>query len=122
VGLLVAALALGERGTALGKVVVEMPVQDFGIVEQGTPVTRSFLLRNKSRQSVRIDRVVPSCACTIAAPEGAILRPVEQSRAWLWQPLETSTGSLRGRTRQPSSTMATSRIVSKPRRGSPWPW
>lgn len=69
-----AALALGERGTALGKVLVEMPVQDFGIVEQGTPVTRSFLLRNKSRQPVRIDRVVPSCACTIAAPEGATLR------------------------------------------------
>ena len=73
VGLMVAALALPVRGTALGKVMVEMPVQDFGIVEQGTPVTRGFVLRNKSRQAVRIDRVVPACACTVAATEGQII-------------------------------------------------
>lgn len=69
-----AALALAAAGPVRARVVVEPPVQDFGPVEQGTRVTRGFVLRNKSRQPVRIDRVVPSCACTVAAPEGQTIR------------------------------------------------
>jgi hypothetical protein len=69
----VAAVALGAGEPALARVVVEPPVQDFGTVEQGTRVTRGFVLQNKSRQAVRIDRVLPSCACTVAAPEGQII-------------------------------------------------
>lgn len=67
---MVVALALGAIGPARARVVVQPPVQDFGAVERGTRVTRVFVLRNKSRQPVRIDRLVPSCACTVAAPEG----------------------------------------------------
>jgi hypothetical protein len=67
------ALALAGSAAARGKVVVENPVYDFGAVEQGVRVTRGFVLRNKSRLPVRIDGVVPGCACTVAAPEGATI-------------------------------------------------
>src|SRR5262245_23336988 len=73
-GLMVVALALAGTGPALGKVVVvETPLQDFGAVEQGVRVTRGFVLQNKSRQTVRIDRIVPSCACTVSASEGQLI-------------------------------------------------
>jgi hypothetical protein len=69
-GWAVAVLALAGCGPTLGRVVVEPPIQDFGVVEQGVRVTRGFVLRNDSRQALRIDRLVPACACTVAAMEG----------------------------------------------------
>jgi hypothetical protein len=51
------------------------PVVDFGTVEQGARVTRQFVVENKSRSPVRIERLVPSCACTVAMPAGESIGP-----------------------------------------------
>ncbi len=71
-----AVAAVLASGAPVGaKLRAEPPVVDFGTVEQGARVTRRFVVRNTSRSPVRIERLVPSCACTVAMPDGESIPP-----------------------------------------------
>ncbi len=54
---------LAGAGPRLG---VDEPVSDFGSVEQGTPVTHVFQLKNTGDATLRISNVKSSCGCTAA--------------------------------------------------------
>jgi hypothetical protein len=73
---------------------VEQPVADFGSVEQGTPVTYVFRLKNTGDGPLRISNVKSSCGCTAAVVSESDLQPGGEARV-----LATlDTGRIAGRT------------------------
>jgi hypothetical protein len=71
------AVALGVLGVsapARGDVVAAQAIHDFGSVEQGAPVVHQFVLKNTGRAMVRIEGARSSCGCTVAAPEGQLVK------------------------------------------------
>ncbi|MCB0328323.1 MAG: DUF1573 domain-containing protein [Bdellovibrionales bacterium] len=51
----------------------------FGAVAQGDKVTHSFLLKNLGDENLEIQRVVPSCGCTVSTLEKNSLAPGEET-------------------------------------------
>lgn len=89
------AIALSPLPTAAGpRLGVEQPIADFGSVEQGTPVTHVFELRNTGDTMLRISSVKSSCGCTAAVVSESDVSPGGEARV-----LATlDTGRLAGRT------------------------
>jgi hypothetical protein len=90
-------VALGVLVTsapARGDVVAAKAVHDFGMVEQGNPVTHAFALKNTGRAMVRIEGTRPSCGCTVAAADGQLVAP----GAITWVRVRLDTAALAGRT------------------------
>jgi len=90
-------VALGVRlasAPARGEVVATEWMHTFGAVEQGTPVIHPFALKNTGRTMVRIEGTQSSCGCTVAAPEGQVLRPKQIT----WVRVRLDTAELVGRT------------------------
>lgn len=57
-----AALAFAQTGPSLA---VDEPVKDLGIVESGSTVRHTFVLRNDGEEALRIRDVDPDCGCTV---------------------------------------------------------
>lgn len=82
---LAAALALGvalaphlaAAGPRLG---ITEPVADFGSVEQGTPVTHVFQLKNTGDATLHIANVKSSCGCTAAVVSESDVPPGGEAR------------------------------------------
>ena len=68
---------LATAGPRLG---IEQPVSDFGTVEQGTPVTHVFQLRNTGDATLRISNVKSSCGCTAAVVSDHDVQPGGEAR------------------------------------------
>lgn len=68
---------LGAAGPRLG---IEEPVSDFGTVEQGTPVTHVFQLKNTGDAALRISNVKSSCGCTAAVVSDHEVPPGGEAR------------------------------------------
>jgi hypothetical protein len=88
---LVAAPAVVVAGPHLG---VEQPVADFGSVEQGTPVTHVFSLRNTGDTILHISQVKSSCGCTAAVVSESDVPPGSEARVLA----SLDTGRVVGRT------------------------
>jgi hypothetical protein len=52
---------------------------NFGVVNQGEVVKKEFVLKNTGDQSLRIDRIVPACGCTVSTLEKNELAPGDQT-------------------------------------------
>jgi hypothetical protein len=89
------ALALSPRLVAAGpRLGVEEPTADFGSVEQGTPVTHVFHLKNTGDTPLHISSVKSSCGCTAAVVSESDVQPADEARV-----LATlDTGRVAGRT------------------------
>jgi len=74
---LAAAPALVIAAPRLG---VEKPVADFGSVEQGTPVTNVFSLKNTGDAVLHISQVKSSCGCTAAVVSESSVPPGGEAR------------------------------------------
>jgi archaellum component FlaG (FlaF/FlaG flagellin family) len=59
---------------------IEEPVSDFGTVEQGTPVTHVFQLKNTGDTALRISNVKSSCGCTAAVVSDHDVQPGGEAR------------------------------------------
>lgn len=69
-------VALGGTVVAAApRLVVEAPIHDFGVVEQGTPVEHLFVVRNAGEDPLRIESVRGTCACTVATGGGTTVPP-----------------------------------------------
>ena len=91
-GALVLALAaVVVAGPRLG---VETPVADFGSVEQGTPVSHVFSLRNTGDAVLHISQVKSSCGCTAAVVSASDVPPGDEARVLA----SLDTGRIVGRT------------------------
>jgi hypothetical protein len=69
--------SLGVAGPRLG---IEEPIADFGSVEQGTPVTHVFRLKNTGDAALRISNVKSSCGCTAAVVSESDVQPGAEAR------------------------------------------
>jgi hypothetical protein len=76
------------------RAVVDVPVYDFGTVEQGAIVEHVFRVRNTGTGALRVDHVKGTCACTVGAATGEAIAP--GGEAWVTMRLETD--RLAGRT------------------------
>jgi len=75
------AIALAPGLTAAGpRLGIEQPVADFGSVEQGTPVTHVFHLKNTGDTPLRISNVKSSCGCTAAVVSESDVQPGGEAR------------------------------------------
>jgi hypothetical protein len=74
--------------------VVDVPVHDFGAVEQGTAVEHVFRVRNAGTAPLRVDHVKGTCACTVGVATGEAIAPGEEA----WVTLRLETDKLAGRT------------------------
>jgi len=88
---LAAAPVVVSAGPRLG---VERPVADFGSVEQGTPVTYVFGLRNTGDAVLHISQVKSSCGCTAAVVSASDVPPGDEARVVA----SLDTGRIVGRT------------------------
>ena len=79
---------------AVPRAVVDVPVHDFGAVEQGAIVEHVFRVRNVGKGWLRVDHVKGTCACTVGAATGEAIAP--GGEAWVTMRLETD--RLAGRT------------------------
>jgi hypothetical protein len=68
---------LGTAGPRLG---IGEPVANFGSVEQGTPVSHVFHLRNTGDATLRITNVKSSCGCTAAVVSDSTVPPGGEAR------------------------------------------
>ena len=54
----------GVGGQASSPIIIEPPVRDFGRIEPGSKHPATFLIRNATRNPLRIKAAMPSCKCT----------------------------------------------------------
>lgn len=54
-------------------------VYDFGTVKTGEVVKHSFLIINKGKSNLNINKVSSSCGCTVAEPTKKVLSPNDTS-------------------------------------------
>ena len=73
--LLALGLALGVSAHAAPKIVAEKAEHDFGQVPNTTRINHTFVLRNDGDQELRVDRIQPSCGCTVAEISTKTLAP-----------------------------------------------
>ncbi len=57
------------------RAVVDEPVYDFGTAEQGQVIEQIFRVRNTGGESLRIDHVKGTCACTVGVASGDPIAP-----------------------------------------------
>lgn len=76
------------------RAVAELPVHDFGTVEQGTIVDHVFKVKNTGTGALRVDHVKGTCACTVGVATGEAIAP--GGEAWVTVSLDTT--RLAGRT------------------------
>ena len=62
------------------ELVIENPVYDFGQVRQGKKVTHDFVIANKSKKTIEIKKINPSCGCTAAIINKKVLSPGERTK------------------------------------------
>lgn len=91
---LILALAAAPIVFAAPRLGVEQPVADFGSVEQGTPVTHVFSLRNTGDAVLHISQVKSSCGCTAAVVSESDVSPGGEARVLA----SLDTGRVVGRT------------------------
>lgn len=53
---------------------------DFGAVPQGTKVVHEFVLENKGKVDIQIQKITPSCGCTAATVESSAIKPGESGK------------------------------------------
>jgi Protein of unknown function (DUF1573) len=70
------------------RLLIDMPVHDFGTVEQGTRVEHAFKVRNGGSASLQISKVEGSCGCTAGVSADGIVPPGHET--WVTVSLETS--------------------------------
>ena len=59
------------------RIVVAPEHFDFGSVLPGREMTREFVVRNVGTADLTIDKVQPSCGCTVVEKYSSVLRPGE---------------------------------------------
>ena len=96
-------LATGKpaRPEGEGKPELSIAAMDhsFGTVKAGTPLTYSFVLKNKGKANLEITNVAPSCGCTtssfdkVIAPgaEGKITLAVAKTEGYKGEVVKTAT-------------------------------
>ena len=73
--LLALGLALAVSARAAPKIACDKTEHDFGQVPNTTRINHTFVLRNDGDQELRVDRVQPSCGCTVAEISQRVLAP-----------------------------------------------
>lgn len=95
-----AALAFGKPpAEAAPQLVIASMEHSFGTVKPGTPLTYSFVIKNKGKANLEIKNVAPSCGCTtsnydkVIAPgkEGKVTLAIEKTDSYKGDITKTAT-------------------------------
>jgi hypothetical protein len=70
-----AAWALAEPAPAGPRIMVAPERFDFGPVLPGKAVTREFVIRNVGSADLNLEKVQPSCGCTVATGYSPVVKP-----------------------------------------------
>lgn len=95
--LLGAVLGTAPQAGAAGaapRLTIDLPVHDFGTVEQGTRVEHSFKIRNTGSASLQVSKIDSSCGCTAGVSADGIVPPGRDT----WITVSLDTAKIAGRT------------------------
>ncbi len=65
---------------SFAELAIKNPTYDFGQVKQGEKVSHNFVIANKSKKTVEIKKINPSCGCTAAILDKKILSPGQSTK------------------------------------------